>query len=229
LNFWASIVALAFIAFLFLPSVYYNHAFKASGVRAVAQISELKKFTGRSGNYRVQYVFTPAGQSVRKTATVYVERQLFARLRVGEAVPIVYLPQPPFLSDLNIDNVVFSRNLLPFDLTTSLMLLVLVCIPLWRLTSATIAYRREKHLLQQGKAVPAKIIDARREPAGRGLKQVVLSYEFIDDAGKTVEGTSRSLMRKESRETFGPTAVFDPGDSSRHVLYPGNYAVVLGG
>jgi hypothetical protein len=226
-RFWAGIVGLALMAFLFLPVVYFSHAFKVSGVRAVAQVSELKVSAGRSGHYQVRYEFTPAGQSVRKAATVYVEQKLFARLRVGEAVPVVYLPQPPFISDLNIDNAVFSRNLLPFDLNASLSLLVLVFILLWQVTSATRAYRRERRLLQQGKAVAAKITDARRVPAGRGISQVALSYEFVDAAGKIVEDTSRSFMRKQSREAFGPTAVFDPGDSSRHLLYPGDYAVVL--
>jgi len=93
-------------------------------------------------------------------------------------------------------------------------------------------YRREKHVLQWGKAAPAKItgeyeIDTR---SGRVAK---VSYSFEDDNGVTRENTKSLPVSDDPRPGFNderarylanPTAVFDPSNSKRNVLYPGTLA-----
>jgi hypothetical protein len=91
-------------------------------------------------------------------------------------------------------------------------------------------YRREKHVLQWGKAAPAKIIgeDEIETRSGRVAK---VRYSFEDDNGVTRENTRSLPVSDDPRPGFteerarylnNPTAVFDPRNSKRNVLYPGH-------
>jgi hypothetical protein len=90
-------------------------------------------------------------------------------------------------------------------------------------------YRREKRVLQWGKAAPAKII-GEHEVATRSGRVAKVSYSFEDDHGVTRRNT-RSLpvsgdprpgfVEERERYLINPTAVFDPRNSKRNVLFPG--------
>jgi hypothetical protein len=84
-------------------------------------------------------------------------------------------------------------------------------------------------VLQWGKAAPAKII-GEHEIDTRSGRVAKVRYSFEDENGITRENT-RSLPVsddprpgfKEERERYlnNPTAVFDPRNSKRNVLFPG--------
>jgi hypothetical protein len=91
------------------------------------------------------------------------------------------------------------------------------------------SYRREEYVLQWGKAAPAKIIAEHQVKTRSGLIAKV-SYSFEDDHGVTRRKTISLPVSNDPRPGFAeerarylnnPTAVFDPRNSKRNVLFPG--------
>jgi len=93
-------------------------------------------------------------------------------------------------------------------------------------------YRREKHVLQWGKGAPARII-GEYEIETRTGRVAKVTYSFEDDNGLTRENTKSLPVSADPRPGFddqrarylnNPTAVFDPRNSKRNVLFPGTLA-----
>jgi hypothetical protein len=90
-------------------------------------------------------------------------------------------------------------------------------------------YRREKRVLQWGKAAQAKII-GEYEVETRSGRIAKVTYSF-EDANGVTRKNKRSLpvsrdprpgcAEERARFLMNPTAVYDPRNSKRNVLYPG--------
>lgn len=88
-------------------------------------------------------------------------------------------------------------------------------------------YFKERKLLMWGHAAAATIADRSSSIANRA------TYQFMDACGKTVEGVAylpsktqlkRDKVRKYlAKITDIPTALYDPRDSSKNMLYPSRY------
>jgi len=182
-------------------------------------------------SYFIDYRFEPpelSHQAVNfEGDEVKVRASLYYAAGIGDPIAVIYDPERP------------SRSMLlaSFDAMQEHSAWPLAWIGCTMIGGPTIVigvlygfyYRREKHILQWGKAAPAKII-GEHEIATRSGRVAKVSYSFEDDHGVTRRNT-RSLPVSgdprpgfvEERERYlnNPTAVFDPRNSKRNVLFPG--------
>lgn len=97
--------------------------------------------------------------------------------------------------------------------------------------------RRDWRLLRSGVATRAKIV-SEAAGTGRGGDYLALSYEFVDEAGRTVRG--RRVLWGELKPGGGPsdpkiraalrnpTVIYDRDDSDVHLLYPSSLVEIRG-
>jgi hypothetical protein len=207
------------------------------GVETTGHVSGVRITYGRnSRSYIVDYNFEPVelshqavtfeGGESEVSADVY-NADLYFAVRDGRPVAVIYDPDMPDRSMLMAEfNVAKAHNIW--------LLVGPACAVIGGPTLAfsllfAIRYRREKYVLQWGNAAPAKIIGEDKTATRSGWVAVV-RYRFEDDKGVARENTTSLPVRNDPRPDFtderarylgNPTAVFDPRNSERNVLFPG--------
>ena len=93
--------------------------------------------------------------------------------------------------------------------------------------------RRDWRLLKWGAATQARIV-SKSVGTGRSGAYLTLSYEFVDDSGRTIRGDralwgdikadGRSSDPKILDALYAPTVFYDRDDSQSHLFYPSSFA-----
>jgi hypothetical protein len=206
---------------------------KQRGVEIMGSVVSERAVEQKNNNYSyfIDYRFEPPELShqavVFEGDEVQVRASLYYAAGIGDPVAVIYDPERPDRSML-----LASFNLAKTHSTWPLALIASAVIGVPTLVLGGLYgfyYRREKHVLQWGKAAPAKII-GEHEIETRSGRIAKVRYSFRDEKGITRENT-RSLPVgddprpgcKEARSRYlnNPTAVFDPSNSKRNVLFPG--------
>ena len=213
---------------MFGTSFYKMQVLKEHGVQGVGAVTNLYTSSGGKGrtDYNVTYVY-PIDPKPSYTATDQLDVRNFNQLHVGDVVPIAYDPAYPPRSLLNFDNIVFARDNLQ-ALKLPLMILPLALLGTLAIVLIFIRdYRKQKRLLQWGKAAVATIVSDTEYNAGKAGRKAAVSYTFTDESGQIVQGKRSGLPVKKRRqdamykEMFeDPTVLYDPEDSSKNMLYP---------
>ena len=215
---------IAIIAATMGPLLYKTQMLKERGVIAAGVITNLYTSSGSKGrtNYNVTYAY-PLVPRTAFMATDQTDRLRFSQLHVGDDVPIAYDPVYPPRSGLNFDNIVFTRDNIFLAAFVGIMPLFMLLVPCIFIVS----YRRQRRLLQWGKAAAATIVSDTEYNAGKQGRKAAVTYSFTDESGRVVQGKRTGLAVKKSRtgdmyqEMFGdPTVLYDPDDSSKNMLYP---------
>jgi hypothetical protein len=208
--------------------LYKAQVLKERGVLAAGTVTNLYTSNGGKGrtNYNVTYAYPVVPKPVY-TATDQLDVQNFSQLHVGDVVPVAYDPSYPRRSLLNFNDIVFER-----DNTQSLILgcAILSFVLLSTLFVELIFirnYRRQKRLLQWGKAAAATIVSDIEYSDGRAGRKAAVTYTFTDESGHVVEGKRKGLPIQKQRKGdmydkmfADPTVLYDPEDSSKNMLYP---------
>jgi len=195
------------------------------GVMITGAVTKLHIVDGKGRSYRTTYSYTPPELSQNHSRSVSTEINVSVRdyyhLWVGEPIEVVYDPRKPDRSLLKSDlDSHRSATLLRLPVVIWVMI---VGLPIGPFALFYFIYRREKHLLQWGKAAPATII-GKVEYSTKAGRQVRVTYTFVDDDGVTVQGKRGGIPARGARVLHNPTAVFDPSNSERNTLYPGSVA-----
>jgi hypothetical protein len=92
------------------------------------------------------------------------------------------------------------------------------------------SYLKEKKLLQFGKVAAATIVGEKDEWISKYGPSFTVTYSFTDEYGHAVTGVQKGLPAKNDKRAIvvadrarifdNPTALYDPLDSGRSVLYP---------
>jgi len=93
-----------------------------------------------------------------------------------------------------------------------------------------------KKLLKRGNVAAAYIIDEKLETGYTGKLFWTISYMFVDANGVAIKDeqhgstsafnkTAEDHKKQFAKITNNPTAMYDPVDSSKHMLYPSAYVV----
>lgn len=181
--------------------------------------------------YFIDYRFEPPELSheavVFEGDEVQVRASLYYAAGIGDPITVIYDPERPdrsmLLATFNAEK---GHSIWPAVWIACAVIggpaLVIGSLFVFR-------YRREKHVLQWGKAAPAKII-GEYEVQTRYGRNAKVTYSFEDDNGVTRENTRSLPISDDPRPGFNderarylnnPTAVFDPRNSKRNVLFPG--------
>jgi hypothetical protein len=185
----------------------------------------------------VDYTYEPKEYAGKPDHTIHTERVAsqaeYPGLRIGGAVAVVYDPLNPERSELKSRVEGYSVGKDSAVVPPALLLMfvipaVITAVVLWN-------YFGEKRLLRWGKATRATII-GEVEYQGRRGKMARVMYTFEDDQGATLQGEKAGLATQdderpdfvEHRLRFlrNPTAVYDPRNSARNMLYPGDAAIL---
>jgi hypothetical protein len=210
------------------------HALGERGTGTLATVTKLTVDPERH-EHRVYYTFQPKEFAGRPYSTIHGDDmdvpQEFYRLGIGGTVPIVYDPKDPDRSALrwSVERA-RGRNPWPVVWIVGAIIILLPC-----LTGGILCvpYLWARHLLRWGKIAEATITGEAPRPGSGGYVSVV-SFQFQDDKGETVNGEnawvpSASTPYPETmalrRKVLGNrTVIFSPRNSRWHVLYPSSFA-----
>ena len=196
--------------------------------------------TGRGrGNHGplVDYLYEPKELAGKPDHIIHGERvatpSQYRILRTGGTVPLVYDPKRP--EEAELASRVEAYRLGKDTSGVPRSPLFIAVIPVGFLSFLLWHHLRERQLLRWGKAAQASII-GEVEYNSRGRWSKVL-YTFEDERGSTVHGEKAGLARAndprpdfiEYRQRYlaNPTAIYDPRNSARHMLYPGGTAKLI--
>lgn len=180
--------------------------------------------------YRYELLDNPAHESRPFDKYAFVSSDEYRSMTVGDKVRVIYDPLDPDRAIPNIGKSGANMPLLrPSLLLTLVGLALLVVLVASSVTLALLQYIRERRLLRWGRAAPATILDQRRR-YGQMPRWPAVSFEFMDDVGRTIGGTQTYIPRRwDLRLRFvkyrpsifsNPTVLFDPGASDHNLLYP---------
>ncbi|HZB91560.1 MAG TPA: DUF3592 domain-containing protein [Stellaceae bacterium] len=214
---------------------------KTRGVTTEGRVVNLHMSYGKRTYYYVDYRFTPllspgAEPSTREIDELVGEAD-YGMLRIGDAVPVIYDPVDLDRSALNFRDRVHKGDpfaIMPFILWSEFFVIGISCgIPL---ILSFRRYYKEKNLVRWGCAAPATITGEKETGVGR-RRALRVTYTFTDAHGRTVQGVCKGFAsRNDAREKFSqfrsaigdsPTALYDPRNSTRSLLYPPTYVVCL--
>jgi hypothetical protein len=180
---------------------------------------------------RVEFIYAPKELAGTPDRIVHgwnaVSEEEYETLRVGVVVPLVYDPARPEHALLK--SIVEARRLRKGPRWEPLVvfLTALMAIIMTPILILPWMFFRQKRLLQWGKAARATII-GRSESTYKGNSTSSVTYSFQDDRGASWTGqTTISLGRPDDPRPSPdlievPTAVYDPRNGARNMLYPGS-------
>jgi len=194
-----------------------------------------QSFIDEKGVYEapfLDYTYAPKELAGEPNPVVRVKRSVsekdYLAFRVGAAVPLVYDPAHP-------DQAIFKSTVEAHrghkdPLRGEIVLLLVTMFPggVAAILSVYLLWKhlRERSLLKWGKAAEATVV-VESEYVYKGDSRATISYTFRDDGGARRTGrTTISLGPAGDPRPFPdlielPTAVYDPRNSARNVLYPG--------
>ena len=225
---------LSLILIIAVASSHKMSVLEQRGVEITGNVFSRHIVEGKNNShaYFVEYRFEPPELShqavIFEGDEVQVSAALYYAVRVSGPIDVIYDPERPARSML----------LASFNLAKAHSAWPMVWIASAIIGGPTLVigglygfyYRREKHVLQWGKAAPANIIGEYQIKTRSGLIAKV-TYSFEDDHGVTRKKTISLPVSSDPRPGFAeerarylnnPTAVFDPRDSKRNVLFPGS-------
>lgn len=151
-------------------------------------------------------------------------------MRVGGVVPLVYDPLRP--DRVALKSTVDANRLRkhPPWVPVLVLMILFLGVPLALLISYIVfIYLRERRLLRGGKLARATIV-GESEYVYRSLSRSDATYTFQDHRGAVWTGLSKGSVwrnpddpRPDPDLIEVPTAVYDPRNSARHMLYPGSF------
>jgi len=244
---WKGLIALLLVVFSLPPAaigiagLVYQHKMQSLRERGreIAGTVTALYISPKNHNRHVGYSYSPIEFSHQPDKTVSAEDLAseveYRGLAVGGAVPVVYDPRKPDRSALrsSLDQPQQPKRSL-LGLSPQLAALSLfVLIPAGILSFILRIYFREKWLLSWGKATGATII-GEVEYSGRSTASSRVLYMFKDQSGNTIHGEQASIpaardprpdfIEYRARFLHNPTVLFAPGNSAKHMLYPGTIA-----
>jgi hypothetical protein len=230
---------LALIAPTEISRAHKIAALKDHGVEVAAHIDRQDEQTTRHGtNYIAAYHYSvdqpsgiPGSSFSGEGRTSWLE---YVKISVGGKIPVVYDAHNPGQSttktQLNEDGGAPYEVLIIF-------LPLFVGIPIAMTGFVYFKSLRERRLLQWGNVVPAKIVGEEEYSAGRGMRLSRLTYEFKDSSGALVTGTQGGVptngsdrsaaIELRARFCINSTAIYDPQNSARNMLYPPSASTLL--
>jgi len=185
----------------------------------------------------VDYSYEPKELADKPDHMIHSERVAspseYRTLKIGGPVSLVYDPTHPEHSELG--STVDAHRLHKGRGDFPFALLFFLAIPAGIVSWMLWTYFREKRLLRWGTAARATVIaEVDYESRGRWSRII---YTFRDESGSTVRGEKAGLARANDprpkfiqyRQSFlaNPTAVYDPRNSARNMLYPGSAAKLV--
>jgi hypothetical protein len=209
---------------------------KDKGVPIMAEVTDLRVEHGRSGVfYHVGYQFQPPPETHAYRGNGGVGEYRYSRLRIGDAVPVLYEPGRPSNSGLNFDSTLRTSD--PYEMMLPMTAgLVAMFGGIYAVLMGVMFffYSREKELLQWGRAAPALII--KQEQVGGRRPSMTATYQFTDAQGRLVTGIQKGLPSEKKldwpgfrealeRVTRNPIALYDPKDSDKSMLYRAGFLV----
>lgn len=228
-----------FVLILLLGSMYPDIAqktlLKNKGVAAEAEILRLyteQLCNRRSGCYTVVYRYAPPSYTGVVTK-MNIDSSIYYKLEVGQKVPILYDPENPGVSALNINDSLHNTD-------PAKLLYIgaggLSCIFLAVARSFANAYRKERKLVQWGQATTnVTIINEKKVYSSSSSSYSIVTYQFTDSKGNTVQGKryyvptdkdKLSLIIRELVMNY-PVALYNPDNSNENILYPPQYVDIL--
>jgi membrane protein implicated in regulation of membrane protease activity len=237
---WAivAIVALSTLPVILSEVVLFSaehktDALQERGVGGIGTVTRLS-VDAKDHRYRIGYSYAPKEFAGRPYATAQGEAITLvspSALKIGGNVEIVYDPKDPDNSALMSE--VEHAHRMSFWFLLLFIPSIFAAILSLMLSAILYPYFRERSLLRWGKAVHATIVGEVADGLS-GAKLCRLSFVFEDNGGNTVNGKSRRIPAsdhpnpaiREYRSVYlsNPTAIFDPRNSKRHMLYPGGFA-----
>jgi hypothetical protein len=229
------LTAMCLLITVVLPLLVYSRAdtinmLKMHGVASEGIVTDVHTERIKHGfRYVVDYHFkqtaSPDTQQVINQHREYTDAGTFSKLRVGQAAPVLYSPSDPYKSILNVDDKIHRED--PFkNMKNILLVSALVLVPFCVLIAMSVyRFQKEKSLIQWGSPVEAKIIAEKEYSGAKGVPCIMVTYEFIDTLGKTVQGKYKDSCERAKKRLTNPVVLYDPKNSSENVLYPPKYAV----
>ena len=210
--------------------VHRNLMLRDRGVAVTGRITDLSITTSKSNHsYNVGYEFTLGRYTYPHRRGTTVSAADYAGLRMGQAVPVVCDPVDPRWAMLNLHDGVhredpwnFFETIATIVLGTAVLFSLIVLLLIW-------GYRRERRLVEWGAVAPATLL-GEQEYSTKNGRFARVTYRFTDLQGRAIEGKRFNVPVKGDRHSKSialrarlfenPTALFDPHDSRKHLLYP---------
>ena len=204
------------------------------GIETVAQVDKEDEYTRKGGtNYVVTYHYrtiAPPGMPDSFSGRAQMSTKEYIDISIGGKIPIIYDSRNPSQSTTE------TQLNEGGQLTLGLILAMFIVGPVVMTVYSFYKYSREKKLLQWGNAVPAKLI-GEEEYSIRGAKFSTATYEFKDGNDTLITGIRTGVPTSDSRRAamvelraricLNPTAIYDPQNSARNMLYPPSIAKLL--
>ena len=208
-----------------------TRALQTRGVETVGRLvgQHTAKMKDGSLLYYVDYRYTPSGGGA-VVASDRIDAMDYERVRLGDAIPVLYDPLVPDRSAANLRGRVGKRDPYGELRFVSAIAAVFALVLLVAFGSVRRAVLRERRLLETGMATRGTMTTV--EIPWYGRKR--FRYEFRDGLGKSVSGyrltakresvaVQRRLLEAVTAETV---VLYDSRNSSVNMLYPGVFFVV---
>jgi hypothetical protein len=147
------VIGFHFVSVMLYPAAHRWGALRMRGAETTGIVTNKRSRLGTTTHYYIRYEFRISIRTIESSARVSEER--WDALRVGDSIPVTYLPRLPQSSlpvarrDLSLENVFGEAPTWQFGLATLLLLVLIVLMNRIR--------RRQVRLLRNGNAVIATV------------------------------------------------------------------------